>query len=344
MWSERLQNLLERVSELRRPPKETYIFSIGSRGYYENPTSDLLGFFLYPQGGHDLGDLLLSSLVELLPDPPALIELVEPPTREYQTLKGNRIDILLNGTDWVIVIENKFRHDTVNPFAEYKNTIKELFPNKRRYFVVISLRNPSIEDWPWIAYREFLAKAREKLGTRLVKTGISKWAIFLREFLIHVEEELELGGTMMDDQNFAFVRDHYREVTEVMNLHEKYIERLIKEITDAGAKMLGADPVRVVRQNWREDGLALRLYPRAGRQHNSVLLVLPEGGFRVQFYVQTDARRPADATRLVFTDAGRFRDWGTEGAFWVFATDEPDVNSAIDTFCASLSVLQNNTQ
>jgi hypothetical protein len=110
MESEKLQKLLQEVGALRGPRRETNIFSIGSRGYYENPTSDLLAFFLDPRGEHDLGDLLLSCLAELLPDAPQLLQLLEPPEREYRTQGQNRIDILLNSSGWVIAIENKLRH------------------------------------------------------------------------------------------------------------------------------------------------------------------------------------------------------------------------------------------
>lgn len=47
---------------------EPTIFSIGSKGYYENPTTDILAFFLDDKASHGLGSLVLEALVNTLPD------------------------------------------------------------------------------------------------------------------------------------------------------------------------------------------------------------------------------------------------------------------------------------
>jgi hypothetical protein len=344
--AEKLQQLLQEVTGLRKRLRETNIFSIGSQGYYENPTSDLLALFLDPAGVHGLGDLLLSSLGDLLPDQPALSELEEPPTREYQTKEKNRIDILLNGSSWVIVIENKLSHHVANPLAEYQHTVRETFSGKRHHFIILAPDDPSEPGWLWISYRRLLVKAREKLGARLVAAGISKWGVLLREFLLHIEDQVDQLGEPMDDEEFKFIQGHYSEVIEVMALHDRYIKRLIAAITRAGAQELGADPARVSRNSWGDVGIALRLYPKADREHNCTFLVLPYGGFRIQFYVETKARRPPDASRDLFTDDGRFAHLGEEqaGRFWSFYKDEPDFDGALNTFRESLRVLRDNTQ
>jgi PD-(D/E)XK nuclease superfamily len=337
-----LQKLLQEVSVVSWPRREKNIFSIGSRGYYENPTSDLLAFFLNPDEEHGLGDLLLSSLGDLLHDQPSLSEF-EGLEREYATEEGNLIDILLKGSGWVIAIENKIRAGPTNPFTEYEATIKQRFRNERPYFVILAPVDLGVENWKLINYRCLIAKAREKLGERLVTLGITKWGMLLREFLIHVEDQL---GRPMDNHEFTFVKDHYPEVVKVMALHKDYIKHLSEEITKVGTEILGAPPARVLQQDWRSHGIPLRLYPNAKREHNSTFLVLPEGGFRIQFYVQANERRP-NVERAVFTDGGRFADWEDEqrGRIWVFAAkDELNLERAIDTFKASLEVLKNNTQ
>lgn len=322
MEQERLQKLLQEAGRLRRPPGEDNIFSIGARGYYENPTSDLLAFFLDPTAEHRLGDLLLSCLVEFLREPPSLLELERPPEREYPTRDQNRIDLFLNGGDWVMAIENKLRHDPVNPFAEYRSTVETRFPGKRHYFVVLAPYDPREEGWTWVSYRLLLAKARDKLGARLIDSGISKWGVFLREFLIHLEDQL---GRHMGTDEFNFVRDHYSEVVEVTVLHDHYISRLLETVTSTARETLGANPARVRRNTWGELGIALRVYPRADRLHN--------------------ATRPNDADRSLFADGGRFAFLGDEaGRAWIFYKDESDLDSALNTLRASLSVLRNNTQ
>lgn len=349
MELKKFQELLKEMSVLRPQAVETTIFSAGGRGYYENPTSDLLAFFLYPHGGHGLDDLVLSSLIECVADElpcdrPTLVNLKEP-QREYKTQHGNRIDILLEGSDWVMAIENKIRHGLNNPWGEYEDTINNNFPGKRRYLVILAPYRSRIDHWSWIPYQNLVAKTREKLGRRIIASGISKWAIFLREFLLNIEEEVELMGRPMDDQQFKFVREHYREIRDALALHDAYIARLKEEIRAIGTESLGAEPARIEQHDWGDHGIALQLYPRADRLHCSTFLVLRDGHFRVQFYIQADARRPADLARIVFTDSERFEDWGDEksGALWVFAADDTGLENALNTFRTSLALLRNNT-
>jgi hypothetical protein len=343
MESGQLQELLQKACGLRRRSREGNIFSTGARGYYEEPTSDLLAFFLNPSAEHGLGDLLLACLVDFLREPPFPLELEEPPIREYPTRDQNRIDLLLHGIGWVIAIENKIRHSPLNPFAEYRDTIQARFQGKRLYFVILSPYDPGQPGWTWVSYEALLAKAREKLGARLIAAGFSKWSIFFREFLIHLEDQV---GRDMDDQQFNFVRDHYSQVREVSELHDRYIEGLRDRVESAARDLLGTEPYRVARNLWPPHGIALRVFPAADRQHNSTLLVCPDGSFRVQFYVQVDARQPNEADRAVFTDDGHFRYMGDEsrGALWIFYRDEGDLDSAMNTFRTSLSVLRNHTQ
>ena len=217
---------------------------------------------------------MLSCLADSLPNRLGILELEESPIREYQTERENQIDILLKGTGWVVAIENKIRAGLYNEFAEYRATIDKRYPDSQRNFVILAPDDPHQIGWLWISYRCLLAKARAKLGEWIVSSGISKWSIFLREFLIHLENQL---GRPMDSQQFKFVLDHYSEVNEVITLRKAYIDRLTELITEAGTDTLGASPARVIQQNWYADGIALRLYPSADREHNSTFFGHPEG-------------------------------------------------------------------
>ena len=45
---EQLRALLAKAERFYQPEREPSIFALGGRGYYENPTTDLLAFFLNP--------------------------------------------------------------------------------------------------------------------------------------------------------------------------------------------------------------------------------------------------------------------------------------------------------
>lgn len=65
MYIIQLKKLIEHIKSLPTPeiPEQT-IFSIGGRGYYENPTSDVLAFFCDSEGTHGLGNLMMEALFD----------------------------------------------------------------------------------------------------------------------------------------------------------------------------------------------------------------------------------------------------------------------------------------
>lgn len=58
------------MKKYARPAMEPTLFAMGGRGYYENPATDLLKFFLKPKAEHQLGDLFLSTYLECMKEDP----------------------------------------------------------------------------------------------------------------------------------------------------------------------------------------------------------------------------------------------------------------------------------
>jgi hypothetical protein len=142
----KIQQILDKIKgfSFSPPDVEANILSIGGRGYYENPTTDVLSFFLNDKGDHDLGSLVLSSLIDLLPDNHKDIDqyLINYPEREVYTYTGKgRIDLILEGQDWVITIENKIFNTQSNPYEDYERYIDERFTDKTKIFIVLSPQN-----------------------------------------------------------------------------------------------------------------------------------------------------------------------------------------------------------
>ena len=75
-----LECFLWQVEKIATPAEEPTIFAMGGRGYYENPASDLLAFFLKPAAAHGLGDLFLSTFLECI-------------EADYRQLGLNHVDI-----------------------------------------------------------------------------------------------------------------------------------------------------------------------------------------------------------------------------------------------------------
>jgi hypothetical protein len=111
---QRLLQMLREVSGHDRPPQDPTLFSLGGRGYYENATSDLLAFFLRPEESHGLGSTFLDAFLRCLPDDSAIVTPRKHVrvAREEATRNGKRIDLVIRGMGWMILIENKIRSMT----------------------------------------------------------------------------------------------------------------------------------------------------------------------------------------------------------------------------------------
>lgn len=61
------KGLIDSFHLLPIPPEpETTIFSIGGRGYYENPTTDMLAFFFDPSAPHNFGEAIIQVFFDCL--------------------------------------------------------------------------------------------------------------------------------------------------------------------------------------------------------------------------------------------------------------------------------------
>jgi hypothetical protein len=141
MTIEQLEQILKESKSLAIPAVEKNIFSIGGRGHYENPISDLLAFFMDLHEIHGLGDLVLRSIYEAIGLPTNDTDLITPPQREVCTDDEKRIDILAEGESYVTVIENKIRHWAANPFDSYDDYLDKYYKTKSKYKILLSIRN-----------------------------------------------------------------------------------------------------------------------------------------------------------------------------------------------------------
>lgn len=340
-----LSDFLKKIKNRKSRAPEKNIFSIGGRGYYENPTTDLLGFYLDPGEEHNLENLVLSSLLECIPGFEVVAPgLVEPPEREYLTKDYNRIDLILNGEDWCIILENKIWHASVNPFKEYQSSIEKnaRFSRKRKIFGILAPRNPKIEGWQWISYANLIDKIRRNLDQHLNANDASKWSIFLQDLLLNLDEHI---GKSMNIDDFEFTRKNYPEIVASISLHDRYLEEIGRQASDASARVFGSAPSAVKRQNWSSHGIALRVFPAQGRKHNATLLVCPDGNFRVQLYVENRFRK-SGIEKSNFLSAGPFVDYGDEvgGSLWVFAKNESELDGAIRTLETALKLLREEVE
>ena len=243
MELEELEKLIEEYKKL--PPikyREKTFFSIGGKGYYENPTSDVLAFFLDSKEEHGLGNLigdaLFTALKEKARKPRNFKEddkkrslsvrdqtVKSSPGREI-SYKRKRIDLLLEGEDWVMIIENKIFHEQINQFdlyMEYAKKTPGLKDKAHKIFVVLSPDGTAINDnWYGLSYGELIECIKKAPLSTLIEQPPNKWVVLLRELIINLEE-YTMNDTVLPEVS-KFIFNNSKKISELITRRKKAME------------------------------------------------------------------------------------------------------------------------
>lgn len=234
---EELERLMQEVQDHVLLPKEETLFGIGGKGYYEKPTSAILSYFMRPTGQHGFGPLFLRALFDCIEKNGAENldfegTQVEP---EVYTRDGYWIDVLVKGPDWILIIENKIRHWLANPLSSYEEHARRCGPGKKLYRVVLSPNGEPPKDWPeWsaLSYREYCRSLKLALAKDTFDCPLSKWHVFAREFIVHLEQEIYNTALPMTPRQIAFVEKNIRTMTQAKRLLERYQEAVLADLVE----------------------------------------------------------------------------------------------------------------
>lgn len=328
---ERMETLLRGMTDLQGPPREKTLFDIGTRGYFENPTTDLLAFFLDPDAEHGFGNAVLSALLECLPDQyqPVRAEqyLIRSPVREWVTSQQQRIDLVLESERWVLAIEHKVYHDLSNDFVHYSDDLSLRLPGKDSRQVLCGVLSPEglaphSTGWLGIRYADFLARLRTAVGSLYEQHGESKWLLFLREFVMHMEN-LTVTDTLTDAQE-KYVLEHLGEIEALAQAKNDALESLRYRLQEGVNRRLGDLELTITpwKENWPV-GPAFRFVPHGWKGNSSVVIFLSKDYpelVRIQPYI--DKRNGGvSALRKYGIDVNRFDDHSAGRGYYVLFHD-----------------------
>lgn len=293
-------SLFAELKDLVVPTKEPTLFAVGGRGYYENPASDLLAFFLKPDAEHGFRDLFLVTYFECMEADYSQLDLNHfAVQREVRTIDGNLIDIQIIGSDWCLLIENKIRHAELNPFVSYEEHANKICKPTKLFSVLSPSGNVKKEgkneDWKGVSYHSYCKALRLKLPEFDSPEPRSKWRLFAREFVLHLENEL-YNPTMTPEQA-DFLERHAAEARKIQTLFEQYPVFLSTEVKTRMENALGYE-VEVVDHKW-----AIRIFCHARWGGDSLAIrpptQEPKGLFLLTIYTSrltttslTEAERP----------------------------------------------------
>jgi len=329
--------------------REDTILTVGGRGYYENPMSDLLAFFLdsTPNAAHGLGDLVLSAFLAALEIEDFGTDLAESPIRE----QVNRIDIVVPGENFVIAIENKIRHGLHNPFAEYRNAIAQRYntiPEENRICCLLAplQQDPGIDGWKGVDTRRLISKIWVELGRRQRHLEHTKWVVLLREFLKTVEQELE---DRMTEEQIQQIYNIYPQLVEFERLQGAFLNELKQRLRNIAIDIINnvlgdnAGPIVNDRHFWTRGNkwgqntyaLSLPIY-RNNRQNVTLLL-----------FSQHDEGAPRYATVLYIANPVNVDQFprdseGQEEGLHVYTKKYAHINGAFEAFKEAVRLIVQN--
>jgi len=270
-------------------PEKT-LFSIGGRGYYENPTTDLLAYFCDTNEDHGLGKLVLRALFTSLDlsaeEFPADLTLASTPERELSTSNNNRIDLLLRGSDWVMVIENKiYHHQEGNPFADYKAFAEkhhnQHLQSSRPLYVVLSPNGDSPNGWKGLSYPRLVAALKEELGGHFIEQPFNKWCVFLRDYILHLDQLMNNEPEQKERTQFVF--ENLDELTEIESLKKNAFEVVRTKLCRSISKKLGEE-VSAKSHTWYQYP-AFRFYQEGKQKKLEIVLYFEKDAVSLNTYI-----------------------------------------------------------
>ncbi len=330
--------------------EEKNVFSLGGRGHYENPVSDLLAFFLNPQEQHKFGDLFLASLFDCLdPSGGKVFTDVQPPSREVYTDTGKRIDILIQSVDGILVIENKIYHWLANPLDDYMNFVDGMKLKdelgKRKLLVVLALAPEPLkfseiaknDDWSvfYVTYQQYLKALYTKVGNYFLQANNNKWFVIMREFLLNIERMIKMNQPI-EQKNIDFVAKNIQGIYSIQRLWNDFLDYISRKIQ---SEIIAKENSSVSRNKW-DNATALRFYGGNGWDDgaNLTVIILNDTGlYRFGIYLPGVQEGEVEKVREHFNSDGKFEEYWDPASKKSFRTlwtkqedDLKDLNQVFD--------------
>lgn len=315
---EHFKELLESAKKFKQQPREKTFFDTAIRNHYENPTTELLEFFLNPQESHELEDVFWKGFTdvvqaELKQDTHVLIGQIEHLERECVTHNGNRIDLMLETDSHLLLVEAKIYHHQNNPFHDYVKYAKTRAKGKEILGLILSISGKSeAQNWYGISYQKLVNAVRPYLAEKMLSHPMNKWNLFAREFLLHLESYYKIQNLDMNRVQFIF--DHYQQIQELQTLKINTMKEVVEKISqELNQKIEDYDSY-----NKFESWGGIRFYNRSWSNLTNTTLHIREHKGETIFGVTTyilnlSEERQEDAFQILNCHGdSRFRNWKIE--------------------------------
>ncbi len=217
--------LLLAFNALPHTKRSRTFMDVSGYPHYENVCSNILAFYFDPMGEHDLKDLLLSAFLEMAGKEQMIGGTVKV-SREYSTANA-RIDLLVEGEAYLLVIENKIYHWLANDLEDYAKTANALKKDGQEVIKVVLRLQPIKEplDCGFVShtYNELWKTVRNLLGNYIGRAD-AKWVTYLLDFM---ETTTNLAGQNMAlKQTDQFFIEHHEAIQNLLTERDAFQGRL----------------------------------------------------------------------------------------------------------------------
>lgn len=234
---ERLRTVLEQAKLLHSAKREMTFFDTALRKHYENPTTELLSFFINPENKHGLHSVFYQGLLSALASSKSDYGEINNTLGDLQSVQtevitdNGRIDLLIETNQAVLVIECKISHHQNNPFSDYQQYVQKKYSDKQAILLILCVNGKShVTNWRGLSYRQFGYHTKSFLAEALLAQPYNKWALFAREFLMHWEQ---LGVDMINQQQMDFVVEHVGDIKKMVTLRDDFYQHVCARINEA---------------------------------------------------------------------------------------------------------------
>ncbi|WP_028330123.1 PD-(D/E)XK nuclease family protein [Brachyspira alvinipulli] len=229
-----LENFLNKYEIIEITKSKKNFFEISGFPHYEIVFNNVLAFFMNSDECHNFGNLVFTSLLEILKEKEKnIINIIDDYTqyiiREESTINGKLIDILIKSEHYIIGIETKIEAILNNDLEEYHNHIKSLSTqeNKKGILIVLSKTNKYNNNVINISHKELADKILFNLKKYKKSLIHNKYYYFLYDFLDNILF-ISRGGNMnkdflellKDENKYSKIENIFSNICEVRKLFE----------------------------------------------------------------------------------------------------------------------------
>lgn len=223
-------NLLKEFKNLPHAKQKLTFMEVSGYPHYENVCSNILAFYLDPMQEHGLNDLFVVAILRIFNrNCSTKVKIVN---REYSTTSG-RLDILVQGEEFTIAIENKIFHWLANDLDDYADSVAN-FNNKSENNIKIVLgltdiKKPEMLRGGFVGctYKRLWKEIEEILYLYRDKAS-PKWITYLLDFMETTNNLL--GGSVEIKETDRFFIDHDEQILLLNKERDEFLKRLYKRI------------------------------------------------------------------------------------------------------------------